>query len=388
MSSITKKRPKPASKSPKPEREPSLSSSSSHSPLMEPPHSLFPSKEELLRLIAVLAIASSVALTCNFIVSYINPTTKPFCDSNVDSSDPFSDFCEPCPKNGECSQGKLECARGFRKHRNICVEDGEINERAKKLSEWVENRLCEAYAQFLCHGMGKIWVQEDEIWNDLDGHQLMENLMPDSAINIFTKKKAMEMLGSLLEMRTNLYGSKELKCPDLVAEHYKPFICRLQQWIFKHAFVTSMLFVLVVASTLLLRKVQRRFYLSTRSEELYHQVCEILGENALMSKTSNVEPWLIASQLRDHLLLPKERKDTVLWKKVEKLVEEDSRVDRYPKLVKGESKVVWEWQVEGSWSSARMKKKVEARRLKSSEGIKPSSDQQIHALKSSKPLAE
>lgn len=23
---------------------------------------------------------------------------------------------------------------------------------------------------------------------------------------------------------------------------------------------------------------------------------------------------------------------------------EDSRVDRYPKLVKGESKVVWEWQ--------------------------------------------
>lgn len=107
----------------------------------------------------------------------------------------------------------------------------------------------------------------------------MENLMPDSAINIFTKKKAMEILGSLLEMRTNLYGyatppsvhalslvnalgsgwlcdedsncinifcrSKELKCPDLVAEHYKPFICRLQQWIFKHAFVTSMLFVLV-----------------------------------------------------------------------------------------------------------------------------------------------
>ena len=29
---------------------------------------------------------------------------------------------------------------------------------------------------------------------------------------------------------------------------------------------------------------------------------------------------------------------------VEELVQEDSRVDRYPKLVKGESKVVWEWQ--------------------------------------------
>jgi hypothetical protein len=32
---------------------------------------------------------------------------------------------------------------------------------------------------------------------------------------------------------------------------------------------------------------------------------------------------------------------------VEELVQEDSRVDRYPKLVKGESKVVWEWQ--GTW---------------------------------------
>lgn len=29
---------------------------------------------------------------------------------------------------------------------------------------------------------------------------------------------------------------------------------------------------------------------------------------------------------------------------VEELVQEDSHVDRYPMLVKGESKVVWEWQ--------------------------------------------
>lgn len=33
-----------------------------------------------------------------------------------------------------------------------------------------------------------------------------------------------------------------------------------------------------------------------------------------------------------------------LCEQVEELVQEDSRVDRYPKLVKGEPKVVWEWQ--------------------------------------------
>ena len=37
-----------------------------------------------------------------------------------------------------------------------------------------------------------------------------------------------------------------------------------------------------------------------------------------MSKRENgeCEPWVVASRLRDHLLLPKERKDLVLWKKV------------------------------------------------------------------------
>nr|GMD74811.1 putative inner nuclear membrane protein [Ipomoea batatas] len=59
---------------------------------------------------------------------------------------------------------------------------------------------------------------------------------------------------------------------------------------------------------------------------------------------SEGEPWVIASLLRDYLLSPKERKDLLLWKKVEELVREDSRLELYPKVVKGEPKVVWEWQ--------------------------------------------
>lgn len=78
-----------------------------------------------------------------------------------------------------------------------------------------------------------------------------------------------------------------------------------------------------------------------------------------MSKSnSDREPWLVVSRLRDHLLSPRERKDFLLWKMVEELVELDSRVERYPKLVKGESKVVWEWQVEGSLSSRRRKEEI------------------------------
>lgn len=36
--------------------------------------------------------------------------------------------------------------------------------------------------------------------------------------------------------------------------------------------------------------------------------------------------------------------DNLAFSQVEGLVQEDSRVDRYPMIVKGESRVVWEWQ--------------------------------------------
>ncbi|KAL0286260.1 UNVERIFIED_CONTAM: hypothetical protein Sangu_2741300, partial [Sesamum angustifolium] len=74
-------------------------------------------------------------------------------------------------------------------------------------------------------------------------------------------------------------------------------------------------------------------------------VCDILEEKPLVSRSEGEgETWVVAPWLRDYLLSPKERKDPFLWRKVEKLVQEDSRIDQYPKLVKGESKVVWEWQ--------------------------------------------
>ncbi|KAA8525927.1 hypothetical protein F0562_007973 [Nyssa sinensis] len=152
-----------------------LPCSSSRSFLMEPSPDIFPSKGEFLRLAAVVAIAASVAMACNYVVFVLNRQPKPFCDSNVEFDNSFSDFCEPCPSNGECYEGKLECARGYRKHGKLCVEDGDIDETAKKLLKSIEIRLCEAYAQYLCNGTGTVWTQEDELWNNLDDFKLMKN---------------------------------------------------------------------------------------------------------------------------------------------------------------------------------------------------------------------
>ncbi|CAJ2645952.1 uncharacterized protein LOC123910021 [Trifolium pratense] len=324
----------------------------------EPPPTLFPSKHEFPRLILVLAVASLVAWTSNLLfTALLHPTTtKPFCDNSLDF---FPDNCEPCPSNGECIDGKLECLNGYQKHGNLCVEDGDINESARKIVETVERHLCGEYARLLCSGTGSIWVHDDDLWNYFEH---AGNVKEGNALYNYTKQKAFDTMDKLLEMRLNSHGMKEFKCPDLLVEHYKPYACRLSQWITEHILVVLPICAMLVGCTILFWNVRRKLRMSRRVEELYNKVCEILEENALTSKSVNgeCEPWVVASRLRDHLLLPRERKDPLLWKKVEELVQEDSRVDRYPKLVKGESKVVWEWQVEGSLSASKMMTKRDA----------------------------
>ncbi|XP_048500802.1 uncharacterized protein LOC104907867 [Beta vulgaris subsp. vulgaris] len=364
-SSTSRKRPKSSAQNP----NSSIISNHTHSPSssstltsllaeVEPPPNLLPSKSDFLKLFAVITIAALVGAFCNFSFNLFNRPPLSFCDSDVVEYDAsIADSCEPCPSNGRCSKGKLECTQGYRKYGKLCIEDGDIYEAAKKLSGWTKDRLCEAHAQYMCDGTGAIWVSEDNLKNMLDKDGLFEVSTTDDMKSAYTKEKAMEDISGLLETRIVGNGVKEYKCPDVLAGNYKPIICRAQQWIAKNLLLLMAVFALLAGCTLLLLRIRRSWYLAKKAEHLYHQVCDTLEDNALMYRSmGDKEPWLIASRLRDHLLTPKERRDPLLWKMVEDLVESDSRLDRYPKLVKGESKVVWEWQVEGSLSSSRRKK--------------------------------
>ncbi|OIV92811.1 hypothetical protein TanjilG_00945 [Lupinus angustifolius] len=358
---------------------------------MDPRQNLLPSKHDLPRLVAVITVASVVAWTCNLF--FVHPPTIPFCHSSHDLF--ASDSCLPCPSNGECVDGNLQCLQGYRKNGNLCVEDGEISQLAQNIVERAESHICSEYAQFSCYGTGSIWVssvtfnplivQEDEFWNHFES---MANAGYENALYNYTKQRAVETIGKLLETRLNAHGMKEFKCPDFMAEHYKPYACRIHQWISQNILlllpICAMIKQLAGCTTLILKVCQKR-RVSRRVEELYNQVCEILEENALTSKSVNseCESWVVASRLRDHLLLPRERKDPLLWKKVEELVQEDSRVDIYPKLVKGESRVVWEWQVEGSLSASKMKKKIHASKTMVNESV--ALNHQRHPTKKEEP---
>ncbi|KAI3469045.1 hypothetical protein Pfo_025708 [Paulownia fortunei] len=373
MASNTKKR-----KRPKP-------SSSYHTLVSVEPflNSLPSSKADFTRLIAVVSIAAAVAVVCNFIAASLIQPPKPFCDTTTDLDDSLSDNCEPCPTNGVCYDGKLKCGHGYRKHGKLCVEGADINKAAKKLSKWVEIHVCEAYAQLLCSGAGKSWVSEDELLNNLNKYKMRDNHGMDEDIYIPAKQRAMETIHSLLETRRGNHVVEEFKCPELLVNHYKPLSCVVRQWIVKHALLSLSAFALFMGCILIASKAYRRHHLSVRAEQLYHEVCDILEEKPLVSRSisGESEPWVVASWLRDHLLSPKERKDPCLWRKVEELVQEDSRVDQYPKLIKGESKVVWEWQVEGSLGSSGKRKKSDgsAPELKKSMNSSSNVQRRMHA---------
>lgn len=76
----------------------------------------------------------------------------------------------------------------------------------------------------------------------------MKNFGWDTANFNYTKQKAVEAAGKIMESRTDLSGMKVLKCPDSVAELFKPYTCRIRLWIFKHVLLVVPVSLLVFHS--------------------------------------------------------------------------------------------------------------------------------------------
>ncbi|XP_039009371.1 uncharacterized protein LOC120137756 [Hibiscus syriacus] len=94
--------------------------------------------------------------------------------------------------------------------------------------------------------------------------------------------------------------------------------CRIRELVFNRAHIILPVCAALIGCAVLFWKARKRRYLLARAEELYNQVCGMLEENALRSKSMDGEgeSWVVASWLRDHLLLPRERNGPQLWKKV------------------------------------------------------------------------
>ncbi|XP_021306552.1 uncharacterized protein LOC8081569 isoform X1 [Sorghum bicolor] len=420
-----------------PSRSPRRSARAPFPSAAEPPPGLFPAREDLVRLLAVICIAAAAAAAC----SVLNRRPEPFCDSPQSPDDyaDGTDSCQPCPLNGRCVDGELECVQGFKRQDKACIEDGLLSQTANKISELLQLWICNQHARALCGQPAEILFQQHDVSNAID--ELLSKTpagLTEAGIQL-VKTRVLESSQDFFDTTFTSNKVKVFKCPELVAELHMPLACRVRQWISRNTICVATFCILLAALLWILWIIYRRRALSNRAEQIYEQVCEILEDNAINAKidNSNCEPWVVTSWLRDHLLVPRERKNAFLWKKVygsqgriqqsgvlrrppyltsktpppplqiamlhaivgasvhdesysrqmttyqgdrlksndwnqhlellvEELILEDSRIDQYPKVIKGESKVVYEWQASGSLSAKI--KKVQGARVKSRTG--------------------
>ncbi|KAH7286176.1 hypothetical protein KP509_33G061300 [Ceratopteris richardii] len=265
-------------------------------------------KEQLIQFAAIVGIAAFVAFTGITLIEWQKRESLPFCDYYA------SESCIPCPENARCSGKNMECLFGFTKHGKRCLRDQKIRKAIEAIDELIIEKFCGNYSLSLCKWTGP--KQEEG---------------QDAAIK-------------RLNTRKNSQGLLELYCPIQLVEYYKPYRCRAWEWMLSYRNILLISCPLVFLAVVILSKAYLKQKISKRAEQLYIQVCQTLEAKSQNNMTGG-ETWVVASHLRDHLLTLNERKNGTVWYKVEQMVRRDSRIDQYPKLVKGESKVVWEWQV-------------------------------------------
>lgn len=235
------------------------------------------------------------------------------------------------------------------------MRDHQAGRAVHLIADFIVQQVCGKYILLLCNWTGPAWLTESEVTQLVEQSGLDRRLGLDAMKFKLANEEAMNEVKDKLITKSNLQGVQELHCPSEMVENYKPFWCRTREWLINN-YVSLLISVPLVL--LVLNFIARIYYhriVCHQAEKLYLQVCEALEEKATQKKLGG-ETWVVASHLRDHLLSPRERKNNASWLMVEQMIHKDSRIDQYPKLIKGESKVVWEWQVEGPLRSPSLKR--------------------------------
>ncbi|KAH7286175.1 hypothetical protein KP509_33G061300 [Ceratopteris richardii] len=295
-------------------------------------------KEQLIQFAAIVGIAAFVAFTGITLIEWQKRESLPFCDYYA------SESCIPCPENARCSGKNMECLFGFTKHGKRCLRDQKIRKAIEAIDELIIEKFCGNYSLSLCKWTGPKQLTVFEIAQFVEHSELDKVLGIDSENFKLVKEEGQDAAIKRLNTRKNSQGLLELYCPIQLVEYYKPYRCRAWEWMLSYRNILLISCPLVFLAVVILSKAYLKQKISKRAEQLYIQVCQTLEAKSQNNMTGG-ETWVVASHLRDHLLTLNERKNGTVWYKVEQMVRRDSRIDQYPKLVKGESKVVWEWQV-------------------------------------------
>ncbi|KAG0628743.1 hypothetical protein M758_1G049700 [Ceratodon purpureus] len=120
-------------------------------------------KEQLVQLVAIFLTAAVVYKLTRMGVGWVEEARRPFCGG---LEDPVRDSCRPCPENGICGGGELQCVPGFRRQGALCTPDKYIDRIAQYLKESVQSKVCRISGDSLCKMDETTWVPEHQLWDN------------------------------------------------------------------------------------------------------------------------------------------------------------------------------------------------------------------------------
>ncbi|KAG2544261.1 hypothetical protein PVAP13_9NG833900 [Panicum virgatum] len=151
-----------------------------------------------------------------------------------------ADSCQPCPQNGRCVDGQLECVQGFKRYGGSCIEDGLLSQTAAKISELLQLRICDQHARTLCGQPAKILFQKHDVSDTVD--QLLSKNpagLTEDGIQL-VKARVLDTAQGFFETSFTSNQAEAFKCPELVAECHMPLTCQVRHWISRNIiFVAS-----------------------------------------------------------------------------------------------------------------------------------------------------
>ncbi|GAQ87803.1 hypothetical protein KFL_003780090 [Klebsormidium nitens] len=291
-------------------------------------------------LVLLLALGMVVALAISYLQAALRPI--PFCDTGAS---PVGSQCIPCPEHGHCESGHLTCAVGYEKVGRHCVKDKRVEARVQKLAGKVKRFACQQRGLALCGYNASEAVTRASVMGMLGEGQTVDQRTAD----IFSL--AVQRAGEELLMAAE-NGVPVLVCPDDLARQYKPLSCLAREAAQRNWKPLALLLLSILGALYFWRRRRQQQALVKAAETLYEKICAELEDAA--QRPGGAPKWKIATHFRDSLLKPRER-GGALWKEVDRLAREDTRVLVRQQMVQGESFTVWEWREAGALLSPTFK---------------------------------
>ncbi|KAJ3425399.1 inner nuclear membrane protein heh2-related [Anaeramoeba flamelloides] len=287
----------------------------------------------------VLAIAFIVLLLIGIsIVLYGTFHTEKiyYCNSLPEITE-TAKICTECPLHGVCEYGELDsCDIGYRKNKQKCTPDTEINE---ILNQEIEDILKTRKIEFHCNNKEEMLAAESLSKGELIQLLNDENNKYDpQLINLWFQNFELNQQEDIAIKKNDYNNFIFTKNPGY------PIQCLTKMFLKKY-WITLLLFsFLTITSLYIIIRIKQKKSLLLETENIVKKLEDKLKLQKISSKSENINPYLIVNHERDNMINPNHlKKRRTLWPLVIDRIKRDSRIAEKTMKLYGDQVTVWEW---------------------------------------------